>query len=1181
MVKDISSNDPSQNVAVSGAYGSGKSSVLAGLLVELKSRDIKSIQVSLATLNQSEQALLDVSGEVTLTAALEKEVVKRLLYSAKPAEIPRSRFNRIGGFRLGPAVGLAAVIGAVITGAARTFGTELPLEQVVEAWGWWPWTGPVLDFSAVSGLMLGAQRSLSSFRLSQIALGPATLSLDDKDGNYFDHYLDEIVYFFQQTKTRVIIFEDLDRFNDPGIFLALRELNNLLNSSEQISQQVTFVHAIRDSLFVAAIGTQDADDHRAGPVTLPDAHARHGSDSAASDRAKFFDLIVPLVPFISHEVSADLLLIALSDLPEGLKPSRPLVTLAGSYFTDMRVIYSIRNEYAVFAAELLDKAEVRGLSSDQLFAMILYKHLHLDDFERIRTGESLLDRSVDAIRMATRELLSKIDVTAAELEDAIETGSAVDRRARAAGERLLANLDVGLRFRGWGQVQTVTVDATQPFDRAAVSQRDFWDALAMSESTKLHLASPNGQIEVTAPDVQVLLGADRNPKTWAKSEVQRDRKRLGQVTAARDWLRNATFSDLLAGPFPAAKLPDHTWTGVRDACLHILGPGLPFELLSRGYLDQNFALYTTKFHGAILSSNARTYLMQYVDRHRSEPLFGLSADDVDEILGRTGASLLADASALNVAIVDRLLESTSPNLPTLVETAGRAEEFIVTYLMEGKRREELISLLAGKREDILDVISAASRLSEADRRHWLSVSLSSLSGELSYATSPTTGETLERDLDELPVLTSAVDPHAAVAIADLMAALQLKVTDLSLTIDPMRTELANSGAFAINRGNLAAITTSAERVGLDTLGGLDDGVGHHVLANFRDYVAALRELPAATVVDDPSRLDAVVRAIIKDDPEQLGLALTLLPDGAAYVNLSEAPAEAYSVLAQGRAFLVSLANVEAYVATVGEIDEALAALMSNAGEITVDDTDDEARRQTCANALITSETISTQDKLALVASLKTSDTLDVAQLGLSDPKLGGGLLKAGEISDDVTTFATLLVGPWPVFEACAVESKKLPGLVDQLTLADGTLAALLTSGVISDQVKRPLLLNISVVLPVAGAASGEALLASAGRLGISLPADKVGALAQAGTANQRVIDYVTKWGGTFSAADLAGIFAHCESPFSGLASANGASFAIPVDKSFRPVLRRLKDSGQIRDFQKKRGRDVFDVTMAG
>ena len=46
----------------------------------------------------------------------------------------------------------------------------------------------------------------------------------------FNKNMDEIVYFFEETKYRVVFFEDLDRLENPSIFIHLRELNTLLNN---------------------------------------------------------------------------------------------------------------------------------------------------------------------------------------------------------------------------------------------------------------------------------------------------------------------------------------------------------------------------------------------------------------------------------------------------------------------------------------------------------------------------------------------------------------------------------------------------------------------------------------------------------------------------------------------------------------------------------------------------------------------------------------------------------------------------------------------------------------------------------------------------------------------------------------------------------------------------------------
>lgn len=155
---------------------------------------------------------------------------------------------------------------------------------------------------------------------------------------------------------------------------------------------------------------------------------------------------------------------------------------------------------------------------------------------------------------------------------------------------------------------------------------------------------------------------------------------------------------------------------------------------------------------------------------------------------------------------------------------------------------------------------------------------------VAYSTSPETFDVLARELDEFEVLDTRVEPDVAAAIAGLLAATQLKISDLSKVAEPLRSELTRSGGFAVSRPNLETASSAPTKVGLDTLGGLHDGIGRYLIADFENYVAALREVPKATVVDDPSQLDTVVRAIMEDDAEQLVVALTLLPDGAAYVN---------------------------------------------------------------------------------------------------------------------------------------------------------------------------------------------------------------------------------------------------------------------------------------------------------
>ena len=50
---------------------------------------------------------------------------------------------------------------------------------------------------------------------------------EEKTASYFDKYMDEVLYLFAQSEANVVVFEDLDRFDDVYIFEKLREIEKL------------------------------------------------------------------------------------------------------------------------------------------------------------------------------------------------------------------------------------------------------------------------------------------------------------------------------------------------------------------------------------------------------------------------------------------------------------------------------------------------------------------------------------------------------------------------------------------------------------------------------------------------------------------------------------------------------------------------------------------------------------------------------------------------------------------------------------------------------------------------------------------------------------------------------------------------------------------------------------------
>ncbi|GAA1692402.1 hypothetical protein GCM10009808_06900 [Microbacterium sediminicola] len=342
LVRALRDQDDVRNIALTGAYGTGKSSVLQqlGELDEFKDRVL---ELSLSTVGV-EQEQPDRPTEAnpaawTKTNQIQKEIVKQILYRDAPERTRGSRFHRLARFRPRREVGVALGLGALLLAILWLSGLTTPLLAFLG-------DEPALGSTVLGGLALltilsgviFAIRWLTHNRtfLEKLSAGPATVSLAATSSNYFDQYMDEIVYFFERSGRDIVIFEDIDRFEDPHIFEALRALNNLLNGTEQVRgrrrirakrntltgaavenastkrgslPEVKFIYALRDSVFERLGDVIDVDDSVGSESSHTRVHADAADDEVRrANRTMFFDIVIPIVPFITQRNARDLML---------------------------------------------------------------------------------------------------------------------------------------------------------------------------------------------------------------------------------------------------------------------------------------------------------------------------------------------------------------------------------------------------------------------------------------------------------------------------------------------------------------------------------------------------------------------------------------------------------------------------------------------------------------------------------------------------------------------------------------------------------------------------------------------------------------------------------------------------------------------------------------------------------
>lgn len=86
----------------------------------------------------------------------------------------------------------------------------------------------VIIFSTILYKLIRTQKNKNVFRKLNLQ-GNEIEIFEESDDSYFDKYLNEVLYLFENADADVIVFEDMDRFNVNRIFERLREVNTLAN----------------------------------------------------------------------------------------------------------------------------------------------------------------------------------------------------------------------------------------------------------------------------------------------------------------------------------------------------------------------------------------------------------------------------------------------------------------------------------------------------------------------------------------------------------------------------------------------------------------------------------------------------------------------------------------------------------------------------------------------------------------------------------------------------------------------------------------------------------------------------------------------------------------------------------------------------------------------------------------
>jgi hypothetical protein len=1064
-----SSATPAKNIALAGHYGSGKSSVILGVQAGLDERRVSWVNLSLSSLgiDDTKRARVQQDGTLApLTNLIQKEIVKQLLYRKAPADMPGSRYFRIDSFRPWPAAiwGATLAVGffviAVLLGLVKRV-EKLGPNGVVRSHDWVPWA-IVGGFGVFLGgvCFLGLRALQSRVRVESVSAVGAAVKLSAKENSYFDEYLDEIVYFFQKTKTQVAIFEDLDRFKDPHIFETLRELNTVLNNSEQVaSRPIRFVYAVRDSIFEQLEVDAGADGEVRADVAARRASALETVPSA--NRTKFFDLVIPMVPFITHRSARDLLAAEFAESEQ--KPSTALVNLVGAHLTDMRLIRNIRNEFEIYRASVLGESGLKGLTADRLFAMMVYKNLHLEDFEAVRLGTSKIDDAHTAFRDMVKYQTGHQATRGKAALDQIASNALWDKHAKAAGERLAEVLPIVHRATRYGG-QPLLQHRSKNYALAELTSPDFWKSLYETRDGVQLFQSGYGGTSLSFADLISLMGEGANGLNDA---VQGDVARLQRVSRValetKEFVAKATMADLLA----REDLVMPSDGGVErnlDAIVTQLVSPLAHELLAKGYIDQNFTLYCSDFHGIAISVSAMNFILHCVQADRADHRFRFDeVASIDAVEKEMGVRFLGGESVFNLEVFDHYLLTRPEHLDeAFTKLVARVEtdtSFIDTYLMDGAAREGLISHLAPRWTSVFVHLVERAPLDREVTVALVDAAARSAGREVDYESSDEVVEFVAEHYAQMQTFVGTVDASKATDVAGLLRRLGAQVSDLALLVEAQRKAVVTAGLYPVTRANLSSALNDRTGLALDVVKVADDDVYQHIMAHLDDYLDVLEnnEVTVDASEEFLSVLGDVATATVS--------AVRAVADRASALcevaSLDELDETAWTAVVSAGRFAPTVRNVTKFVVNFG-VTEDLAEKLDSLNLTDAAEVEDESRLE-LAHTLAGAEVLDAGTRIRLISEVELPGGLDPKSLTDTGLTLLPALLVAELVPDAAETFELVSGRPFAFREDYFAASKNLATYACALALSRDDLLQVMRSRRVAPAVKRALADDVEFV----------------------------------------------------------------------------------------------------------------------
>ena len=696
-LRDAINSENCNNIAVTGVYGSGKSSVIETCIAELpwyKRRKV--LRISLSNFLNANNEKKDLEYE----KQIEQKIFQHILFKTNQTKTRQTHYQRISHWSVQRGIWIAFVIlltilsltilikpeWILLTNHIRTLYVDsLPSPEVRHKIHLWV-DIMALVYLAFVFIRISAYfvRRYHHFHLKGIKTEHVELEWGN-DSTPFDKLLDEILYFFKAADCNIVIFEDLDRLKSPDqLFLKLREINMLLNESDYFrrwNKRIKFIYAIRDDVFEGEI------------------------------RTKSFDYIIPVIPVVDKYNAGDYLInkyhgSLMKDVQE-----RELAVL-GMFIGGKRELTNIVNEFSLYYDTFIN-AEER--SATKLLALLVYKNAYPQDYAKAYSKEGCLYSVFNNKKKFYEPLIKDWKEEVDKISKAINNA---EQNIHSMRQQILAHLEADniIKLEALGKEhpieEFVTNDALYyAFEHDKISHYIFQDDLDyaktkydkhFSELLTREYTQEEYERQMANYQANIMKYSEEREQLTNKINIEKKKTLQGLITELQTKQASGIFSSICQNAYGSLLQAEQEQKCKDNA-------SLLYAFIRSGYITEDYATYMSHMYAGSLTENDFRFINAVLQGKVLS--YSYTIDNYDAVIRRLSSENFESKACLNINLLDYMLQHNRYQalLNSIIQVARKEPDFIVRYMSNGNRTKKFAEKLFDSWDDAINQISQISK----------------------------------------------------------------------------------------------------------------------------------------------------------------------------------------------------------------------------------------------------------------------------------------------------------------------------------------------------------------------------------------------------------------------------------------------------------------------------------------